>query len=85
MESVLDVVRLKFILKSRFSQALLNTYISSSTKHGERTWQSQTCSNNRKLFASNQSQTESEKNDTEDEQYINQKEADDDQTKPKKS
>ena len=31
------VVRLKFILKSRFSQALLNTYVSSSTKHGEYT------------------------------------------------
>ena len=37
------VVRLKFILKSSFSQALLDTYISSSTKHGECTWQSLTC------------------------------------------
>ena len=32
---LLHVVRLKFILKSRFSQALLNTYVSSSTKRGE--------------------------------------------------
>ena len=38
------VVRLKFILKSSFSQALLDMYmyISSSTKHGECTWQSLT-------------------------------------------
>ena len=35
------------------------------------------------FFTSNQSQTESEKNDTEDEQYINQEETDEDQRKPK--
>ena len=51
------MARLKFILKSRFSHALLNTYIPCSTKHGERTWQSltyhiKTCSNIRKLFHS---------------------------------
>ena len=33
----------KFILKSRFSHTLLNTYISCSSKRGERTWQSLTC------------------------------------------
>ena len=37
------------------------------------------------FFASNQSQTESEKNDTEDEQCINQEETDGDQRKPEKS
>jgi len=36
-------------------------------------------------FASNRSQTESEKNDTEDEQCINQEETDEDQKKAKKS
>ena len=36
------VVRLRFIIKSRFSQALLNMYVSSSTKRGECTWQSLT-------------------------------------------
>ena len=38
-----------------------------------------------KLFASNQSQIELEKNDTENEQCINQEERDEDQGKPKKS
>ena len=38
-----------------------------------------------KLFASNQSQIELEKNDTENEQCINQEERDEDQRKPKKS
>ena len=39
----LQSIRLKFILKSRFSHALLNMYVSCSTKRGERTWQSLTC------------------------------------------
>ena len=42
-----------------------------------RTWAS--------FFASNQSQSESEKNDTEEEHCINQEETDEDQRKPKKS
>ena len=46
---------------------------------------SKTCLNNRKLFAANQSQTELKKNDTENEQCINQEERDEDQRKPKKS
>ena len=33
----------EFILKSYFSHALLNTYVSCSAKPGERTWQSLTC------------------------------------------
>ena len=75
------MARLKFILKSRFSHALLNTYISCSTKHGERTWQSltyhiKTCSNIRKLFHSKSKPSESEKNDTEEEERINQEETD---------
>ena len=37
------------------------------------------------FFASNQSQSESEKNDTEEEHCINQEETDEDQRKPKKS
>ena len=37
------IVRSKFILKSRFSHALLNKYVSWSTKHGECTWQSLPC------------------------------------------
>ena len=64
-----------------FSHALLNTYISCSTKHGERTWQSltyhiKTCSNIRKLFHSKSKPSESEKNDTEEEERINQEETD---------
>ena len=39
------IVRSKFILKSRFSRALLNKYVSWSTKHGERIWQSLPCHN----------------------------------------
>ena len=46
---------------------------------------SKTCSNIRTLFAPNQSQSESEKNDTEEEQCINQEEMDEDRRKPKKS
>ena len=48
------MARLKFILKSRFSHALLNTYVSCSTKRGERAWQSTSKmrSNIRKLFRS---------------------------------
>ena len=37
------IVRSKFILKSRFSHALLNKDVSWSTKRGERTWQSLPC------------------------------------------
>ena len=37
------------------------------------------------FFAPNRSQTESEKNDTEEEECINQEETDEDQRKPKKS
>ena len=37
------------------------------------------------FFAPNQSQGESEKNDTNEEQYINQEETDEDRRKPKKS
>ena len=37
------------------------------------------------FFAPNQSQSESEKNDTEEEQCINQEETDEDRRKPKKS
>ena len=46
---------------------------------------SKTCSNIRTLFAPNQSQSESEKNDTEEEQCINQEEMDEDRRKLKKS
>ena len=34
---------LKVILKSRFNHAVQNTYVSCSTKHGERAWQLLTC------------------------------------------
>ena len=37
------MARLKFVLKSRFSDALLNTCVSCSTKRGELTRQSLTC------------------------------------------
>ena len=90
MESVfyrallLHVVHSYFILKSRFSHALLNTHVSCSTKRSELTWQKRvrTIEN---FFASNRSQTESEKNDTEDEQCNDQEVTDEDQRKPKKS
>ena len=123
------IVRSKFILKSRFSYALLNTYASCSTKRGEHTCQSlhhvtllwtwlvpgrlhtrdtaqgeirteKGCASGdgssvlllralhaymkttgwvsvwttESFFASNRSQTESEKNDTEEEQCINEAE-----------
>ena len=66
------VVRSKFILKSRFCHTELNTHVKRV-----RTIES--------FFASNRSQTESEKNNTQDEQCINQDEMDEDQRKPKKS
>ena len=87
----LHIVRSKFILKSCFSHALLNTYVSCSTKHGELTWQLYTIcrienmfeQQKALIFISNQSQTESEKNDTDDEQSIDQEVMDEDQRKLK--
>ena len=40
---ILSHVRSKFIHKRHFSDTLLNTYVSCSTKHDESTWQSLTC------------------------------------------
>lgn len=40
---ILSHVRSKFIHKWHFSDTLLNTYVSCSTKHDESTWQSLTC------------------------------------------
>ena len=64
-------------------QSCPTEHVSSSNKRSERTWQSNM--SHRKcvrtlesFFAPNQSQSESEKNDTEQEQCINQEETDED-------
>ena len=86
------MARLKFILKSPFTHALLNMYVSCSTKPGEQAWQSLTCHIENVLehliesfFAPNRSQSESEKNGTEEEQCTYQEQMGEDRRKPKKS
>ena len=71
--------------KSCFSHALLNMHISCSTKRSEHVSHRKRVRTIESFFASNQSQTESEENDTDDEQCINQEETNEDQIKPKKS